>query len=286
MRPDSFSLNPYEVLGVPSKASIAEIQTAYRHHALRWHPDRNPNDEYAMRMMQRVNAAWAILKDEDSRSAYDLWERGETRPASGPQAWRRPRADSAHGREWYRPPPVVLSCPRCDSTNEASSDCCYSCGYSFDEARSQPGQSAGGFHAEYRADELSRYVHHGGFQIRLVAFFIDAIAVFLVVAVLLSVIDTPITNWFTVIYWTEITLGAPYFALLVGSWSSTLGKRLFGLSVVRLDGSKVGYGRAFGRYLCYSLSFWTFGIGFLMILFRNDKRGLHDLICDTKVVYR
>ena len=62
MRPDSFSLNPYEVLGVPPNASTAEIQVAYRQHALRWHPDRNPNDEYAMRMMQRVNAAWTILK--------------------------------------------------------------------------------------------------------------------------------------------------------------------------------------------------------------------------------
>ena len=56
--------------------------------------------------------------------------------------------------------------------------------------------------------------------------------------------------------------------------------------MVRNDGSKVGIGRAFARYLCYTISFLILGIGFLMILFRPDKRGLHDLICDTKVVYR
>ena len=42
----------------------------------------------------------------------------------------------------------------------------------------------------------------------------------------------------------------------------------------------------FLRTLCYSISFLILGIGFLMIAFRKDKRGLHDLICDTKVVYR
>ena len=85
MRRESFSLNPYEVLGVSPNASNKEIQAAYRQHALRWHPDRNPTDDYAMRMMQRVNAAWAILKDEHSRSAYDRWERGGClHTASGP----------------------------------------------------------------------------------------------------------------------------------------------------------------------------------------------------------
>ena len=73
-------MNPYEVLGVSQDASYAEIQAAYRQHALRWHPDRNANDDYAYRMMLRVNAAWEILKDGESRAAYDRWEQsGERR---------------------------------------------------------------------------------------------------------------------------------------------------------------------------------------------------------------
>ena len=289
MRRDSFSLNPYEVLEVSSQASTAEVQAAYRQHALRWHPDRNPNDEYAMRMMQRVNAAWTILKEEESRAAYDRSQRGKTRSASGPQAWRRPRTVSSPGREWYSPPPPsVISCPRCNSTNTDRSEYCYSCGYSFDEAQQRPhsSYSMGDYRPESRADDGSRFGHLGGFRIRLVAFFIDAVVIFIAVALLLSAINFSISDWLTAIYWTEFALGVPYFAFLIGFWSSTLGKRLFGLSVVRLDGSRVGYGRSLGRYLCYALSFWTFGIGFLMIAFRKDRRGLHDLICDTKVVYR
>ena len=69
-------------------------------------------------------------------------------------------------------------------------------------------------------------------------------------------------------------------------WSTTIGKRIFGLYVLRPDGSKLGFGRAFARWLATNLSLILLGIGFLMIAFRRDKRGLHDLICDTMVVKR
>ena len=63
-----------------------------------------------------------------------------------------------------------------------------------------------------------------------------------------------------------------------------MGKRLFRLYVVRTDGSRVGPGRALARHLASLLSMLILGIGFLMIAFRQDKRGLHDLICDTVVI--
>lgn len=80
--------------------------------------------------------------------------------------------------------------------------------------------------------------------------------------------------------------GPLYFTVTVVAWSTTLGKRILGLRVVRKDGPGISFGRAFARYFYYSISFLIFGIGFLMILFTPDKRGLHDLICDTKVVHR
>ena len=86
--------------------------------------------------------------------------------------------------------------------------------------------------------------------------------------------------------WIVLALAILYFPVLVATWSTTLGKRIFGLYVVRNDGSKIGFCRAFARSLCYNISGLIFGIGFLMIAFSEDKRGLHDLICDTKVVYR
>lgn len=292
MRPDSFSLNPYEVLGVSANASTAEIQAAYRQHALRWHPDRNPNDEYSMRMMQRVNAAWAILKDEHSRAAYDRWERDETRSASGPQTWRRPHADSPPGGEWYRPPPPsVISCPRCNSTNEESSIYCYSCGYPFEEARSRQRSQSSSSAPGHNADTNPRSGLPAGFRQRLRAYVTDSIiALALAMAFTLTLMgqlgmhDVPVIGG--PFGWLFLALPLLYFTVPVAAWSTTLGKLLFGLRVVRNDGSKIGIGRAFCRHLCYSISFLILGIGFLMVGLREDKRGLHDLICDTKVVYR
>ena len=86
--------------------------------------------------------------------------------------------------------------------------------------------------------------------------------------------------------WVIFAAGSLYFSILVAAWSTTVGKLIFGLRVVRNDGSKIGVGRASARALCYLLSFIVLYIGFLMIAFREDRRGLHDLICDTEGVYR
>ena len=77
-----------------------------------------------------------------------------------------------------------------------------------------------------------------------------------------------------------------YFGTLVAIWQTTLGKRLFGLYIVRPDGSRVGFGRAVARYFASLLSAAIMLIGFVMIGLRRDKRGLHDLICDTVVLRR
>ena len=69
-------------------------------------------------------------------------------------------------------------------------------------------------------------------------------------------------------------------------WATTIGKRAVGLYVLRPDGSKLGPGRAFARYWAPILSALILFIGFLMVAFREDKRALHDLICDTVVVKR
>ena len=233
MRPGSFSLNPYEVLGVSPNASNEEIQLAYRQHALRWHPDHNPEDEYALRMMQRVNAAWAILKDEQSRLAYDRWERGDTHATSGPDAWQRPRADSSPGGEWYSPPPPsVISCPRCNSTNEESSIYCYSCGYPFDEARSRQRSQSSGSAPSHKADASQKSGLHTGFYQRLGACVTDLIIAFalamaftLTLMGLLGMHDVPVIGG--PLGWLFLALPLLYFSVPVVVWSTTLGKRFF-----------------------------------------------------------
>ncbi len=63
----------YELLGLQSRqATDAEIKKAYRKSALRWHPDKNPDDkENAEAMFKAVSEAYEVLSDPDKRSVYD-----------------------------------------------------------------------------------------------------------------------------------------------------------------------------------------------------------------------
>ena len=75
-----------------------------------------------------------------------------------------------------------------------------------------------------------------------------------------------------------------YAAFLAGSWQATPGKRMLNMHVVRTDHRRVGWLLGIGRYFAYILSSIPLGIGFMMIGWRQDKTGLHDLICKTRVV--
>jgi DnaJ-class molecular chaperone len=61
----------YEVLGVKRDASDAEIKSAYRKLARKYHPDRNPGDKQAEESFKEVQAAFDVLSDREKRSQYD-----------------------------------------------------------------------------------------------------------------------------------------------------------------------------------------------------------------------
>uniref|UniRef100_A0A668AI71 DnaJ heat shock protein family (Hsp40) member B2 n=1 Tax=Myripristis murdjan TaxID=586833 RepID=A0A668AI71_9TELE len=62
----------YEVLAVPRTATQDDIKKAYRKQALRWHPDKNPdNKEEAERKFKEVAEAYEVLSDKSKREAYD-----------------------------------------------------------------------------------------------------------------------------------------------------------------------------------------------------------------------
>ena len=63
----------YETLGVSKTASASEIKKAYRKLAVKYHPDKNPDDESAEDKFKEIGSAYEILSDEDKRAAYDRY---------------------------------------------------------------------------------------------------------------------------------------------------------------------------------------------------------------------
>jgi len=81
-----------------------------------------------------------------------------------------------------------------------------------------------------------------------------------------------------------VPLGIAYETYFVGRYGATLGKMAFGLKVVRSDGEKVSYGKAFVRCWARGVSAIILGIGYIMAGFDSQKRALHDRMCDTRVI--
>jgi molecular chaperone DnaJ len=63
----------YEVLGVAKGSDKKEIKKAFRRMAMKFHPDRNPDDKAAEESFKEVNEAYEILSDEQKKAAYDQY---------------------------------------------------------------------------------------------------------------------------------------------------------------------------------------------------------------------
>lgn len=78
----------YEVLGVAKDASESDIKKAYRKLALKYHPDRNPDDPAAEEKFKELGEAYDVISNADKRAAYDrmghaAFENGGTGPMGG-----------------------------------------------------------------------------------------------------------------------------------------------------------------------------------------------------------
>ncbi len=75
----------YEILGVHKGASEAELKSAYRKLALKWHPDRNPkNKAEAEKQFKEINEAYQVLSDSKKRQAYDQFGKAAFEQGGGP----------------------------------------------------------------------------------------------------------------------------------------------------------------------------------------------------------
>ncbi|KAM9305040.1 dnaJ homolog subfamily C member 10 [Gastrophryne carolinensis] len=74
----------YSLLGVSRASSSREIRQAFKKLALKYHPDKNPNDPTANDRFLKINRAYEVLKDEDLRKKYDKYgEKGLEDQQSG-----------------------------------------------------------------------------------------------------------------------------------------------------------------------------------------------------------
>src|SRR3954454_1089677 len=79
----------YDVLGVAKTATEQELKSAYRRLAVRYHPDKNPNDETAEEKFKEAAEAYTVLSDGEQRRRYDRF--GHAGVSSGANAsWGAP----------------------------------------------------------------------------------------------------------------------------------------------------------------------------------------------------
>ena len=76
-----------------------------------------------------------------------------------------------------------------------------------------------------------------------------------------------------------------YFTWMIGTYGQTLGKMAIGAKVVMMDGSPVPTSVAALRWFGYLVDGITLFIGYIIAAFTDQKRGLHDYIAGTRVVY-
>jgi uncharacterized RDD family membrane protein YckC len=144
---------------------------------------------------------------------------------------------------------------------------------------------------------LPGVVAYGGFWIRALAKILDGLILWIVNVVIslagaalivpMTTSDGPETAVLLVQFgmWAlQVAVAAAYTTVFLGRYGATPGKMACRLKVIRSDGSPLTYGRGFGRYWGDMLSGLILYIGYIMAAFDEEKRALHDRICDTRVI--
>tara|TARA_B100000586_G_scaffold191799_1_gene141225 strand:- start:422 stop:838 length:417 start_codon:yes stop_codon:yes gene_type:complete len=124
-----------------------------------------------------------------------------------------------------------------------------------------------------------------GFWIRFVAIIIDSIlvgAVYFAITFAMLAIDMLAFAGILGLIW---VLGY-YIYFPSSDMMGTPGKAVLGLKITDDLGNQISAGKATLRYVGYIINGFTLHIGFLIVGFTENKRGLHDMVASTRVTYK
>lgn len=190
----------------------------------------------------------------------------------------------------------TIFCSHCGETILADSVFCQRCGASLSPAATVP---PGGMAAPIVIVSQP----YGGFWIRVLAYFVDRLILGILYSPLVMVLSfrlfqqtrdiapnnpaqlAPFLNYVLTLSLVGLAINWLYEALLTSSpWQATVGKRILNLKVTDLEGNRISFEHATGRFFAKILSGLILCIGFLMVAFTERKQGLHDIIAGTLVM--
>lgn len=144
--------------------------------------------------------------------------------------------------------------------------------------------------------------HYGGFWIRGLARIIDSVILWVLMIVLMVPVmflmalipqvsepgDSAAAAMGCVtmaVFWIlQLAVMGGYEICFLHWKGATPGKMICRLKVVMADGAPLGWGRATGRFFGNMLTGMTFFIGYIIAAFDPEKKALHDMICNTRVI--
>lgn len=132
-----------------------------------------------------------------------------------------------------------------------------------------------------------RPVVYASFWERFAASFLDGLVINIPIYIIYylidgSLLDTSITSRIV-----GIVIGWMYYAALEsGPHQATLGKRAMNIKVTDMNGDRISFAKATGRFFGKMVSGIILGIGYLMMLWDDKKQTLHDRMAGTLVVMK
>jgi len=158
-----------------------------------------------------------------------------------------------------------MNCPKCGTPNDDQATFCKQCGANLKQTTES-------------TTTVAKPFEYAGFWKRLAAMILDGLIIGAVSSIMIAIT-------LGLVYPALVVAGWLYFSLMESSaYQATLGKMALGIKVTDMQGKRLSFGRATGRYFGKILSGIILCIGYLMVAWTAKKQGLHDILAETLVI--